>query len=179
MSETVMPVEQMESEEACDSLFMEFPQEIYDVILSDSSLTHADVCQFAAVCHRFHAVSSSQPVWKAKFKQRYVPRFAISISNPFINLLCMLFLSRWPRLYQNFPFVVPPDWRSEFMHRLKFCSVTRSLLSDLSAKFYSKQDVGEEGIASFMSVAQLSQNSFMYLKDELLNILNDQKRYTR
>ncbi|ELU02231.1 hypothetical protein CAPTEDRAFT_213768 [Capitella teleta] len=133
-------------------LFAHLPQEIFDVILSDTSLDHIDVCRFGGVCRICHESSLSPATWKAKFKQR------------------------WPRLFCSFPTGGdPPEWREEYKQRHMFCSLISHLLSQLSAKFYSKQDVGEEGILPFLAEAEKSLNGFLYMKDELLAILNDQK----
>ncbi|XP_049786940.1 F-box only protein 21-like isoform X1 [Schistocerca cancellata] len=126
------------------------PNEIIEHILESECLTAKDLCNFEATCTKFrNLLINNNKLWKIKFHQS------------------------WPRLVCNSKRHYVADWRAEFKTRLHFGWKVRQLLSQMSAKFYKKEDISHAQLSDFWALLEHHPHAYPFMISELMLILYD------
>ena len=83
---------------------------------------------------------------------------------------------RWPGLEERYNRENKYTWYEEFKQRAQYGREVRSLVAELSPRFYTEVEISKEGFNDFEILLEGHAHAGAFVIDELLDIVHDRQR---
>lgn len=80
---------------------------------------------------------------------------------------------RWPDLQDVFDHQRSFPWQCLYQVRLCFSRDLRQLLSDMSRRFYKREEISNSELTDFGKMMQMYEYGYAFMVNELMSIVND------